>query len=380
MPVCCDCKQTLPRGEFAKSQAKKPAEARRCLDCAAKVQCGSNTGTSSNTCNDGPSTSSGTSHWQRVDLPPGVGSSAPVEPGRKAKMINLVGRKELNGTGCKIERLLPNGRVAVTVRHLPNTPLEHTEQLSVKPENLDVSYNCDPYGTHKTLDGGAVKLEECPICFERVIDPNGMSNDSASIWECCGQRTCNRCFVEQNTRGTNTDACPLCRADLSDCSPEACLKRIQVRADRGDANAMYNLGGFYDYGQAGVRMDQALARVWYEKAALKGEARAANNLGCSARDGEGGPINKQLAAKWFKVGAELGHVQAATNYAIALMRGDGVEKDVKAAERWLKASAKAGDELAEQQLEVLQMMNSGEFDRYMSSMTIGPSGITFKRG
>ena len=57
------------------------------------------------------------------------------------------------------------------------------------------------------------------------------------------------------------------------------------------------------------------------------------------------------------------------------MRGDGVEQDAKAAERWLKASAKAGDELAEQQLEVLQVMNNGEFDRYMSSMTIGPSGI-----
>jgi len=296
-------------------------------------------------------------------------------------MINLVGRKELNGTGCIISKLLPNGRVAVTVCHLPNTPLEHTEQLSVRSENLDVSYKCNPYGTDKNLDGDAVKLEECPICFERVVDPNGMSNARSTIWECCGQRTCNRCFFDHNTKGTNRDACPLCRADLSDGSPEACLKRIQARADRGDANAMYNMGGFYDYGQAGVRKDQALARVWYEKAALKGEARAASNLGCSHRDGEGGPINKQLAVKWFKVGAELGHVQAATNYAIALMRGDGVEKDTKAAERWLKASAKAGDELAVQQLEVLQMMNSGEFNRFMSSTTFGPGGsVSFKMG
>lgn len=34
MPTCCDCKENLGKGKFAKSQRKKPSDKRRCLDCA----------------------------------------------------------------------------------------------------------------------------------------------------------------------------------------------------------------------------------------------------------------------------------------------------------------------------------------------------------
>jgi hypothetical protein len=37
MPGCCDCNQNLDKGRFAKSQLKKSASARRCLDCAALI-------------------------------------------------------------------------------------------------------------------------------------------------------------------------------------------------------------------------------------------------------------------------------------------------------------------------------------------------------
>ena len=44
-------------------------------------------------------------------------------------------------------------------------------------------------------------------------------------------------------------------------------------------------------------------------------------LGCSFRDGEGGPKDLQQAAHWFKVAADLGQTQACTNLGIAYMRG-----------------------------------------------------------
>ena len=34
MPTCCDCKEDLPRANFASSQFKKPASDRRCKQCA----------------------------------------------------------------------------------------------------------------------------------------------------------------------------------------------------------------------------------------------------------------------------------------------------------------------------------------------------------
>ena len=37
MPSCCDCNQNLEKNSFAKSQLKKPASSRRCLDCAATI-------------------------------------------------------------------------------------------------------------------------------------------------------------------------------------------------------------------------------------------------------------------------------------------------------------------------------------------------------
>ena len=67
----------------------------------------------------------------------------------------------------------------------------------------------------------------------------------------------------------------MCRSDTSDSSEAASVKKIRKRANRGDANAMYNLGGYYDTGRLGVIQNQALARIWYQKAAEKGEARGA---------------------------------------------------------------------------------------------------------
>ena len=40
----------------------------------------------------------------------------------------------------------------------------------------------------------------------------------------------------------------MCRSDTSDSSEAASVKKIRKRANRGDANAMYNLGGYYDSG------------------------------------------------------------------------------------------------------------------------------------
>ena len=49
-------------------------------------------------------------------------------------------------------------------------------------------------------------------------------------------------------------------------------------AEQGNAEAQYNLGGMYAYGQD-VRQDDAEALRWYRKAAEQGNAEAQYNLG-----------------------------------------------------------------------------------------------------
>ena len=209
----------------------------------------------------------------------------PIEPGRTARVVGLVNRRDLNGEHVSIKKILDNGRVECEVIHLESTDYETRESIAIRPHNLEVNYNV----TSREWGQG---IEECPICLDTKMD----TTTNASIMECCGGKICKKCFVETQ-KTEQKDVCPLCRSDTSDSSEAASVKKIRKRANRGDANAMYNLGGYYDSGRLGVIQNQALARIWYQKAAEKGEARGAHNLGCSYRDGEGGPIDKVAAGK-----------------------------------------------------------------------------------
>eukprot|EP00584_Thalassiosira_punctigera_P024736 CAMPEP_0172553636 /NCGR_PEP_ID=MMETSP1067-20121228/51321_1 /TAXON_ID=265564 ORGANISM="Thalassiosira punctigera, Strain Tpunct2005C2" /NCGR_SAMPLE_ID=MMETSP1067 /ASSEMBLY_ACC=CAM_ASM_000444 /LENGTH=343 /DNA_ID=CAMNT_0013341851 /DNA_START=23 /DNA_END=1051 /DNA_ORIENTATION=+ len=279
-----------------------------------------------------------------------------IEPGRTAVVHGLVNRSDLNGQEVTVKELLRSGRVAVEIIHLQGSQLESKEVVAIRPENLEVRWSnindtsTDTSGNNGMLDWG-IEESECPICMDTMMNPA----KNSSYMECCGGAICKNCFVKtQFTR--QRDSCPLCRADTSDTSAAASVRKVRDRANRGDANAMYNLGAYYDGGM-GVPRDQALARVWYKKAAEKGETRAAHNLACSCRDGEGGPVDKALAANYFRMAAENGHVQATTCLGIALMRGDGVERDMVEAKKWLRKGANAGDELAMQQLQIIGMMS-----------------------
>ena len=109
--------------------------------------------------------------------------------------------------------------------------------------------------------------------------------------------------------------------------------------------------------------------------------RAAHNLACSYRDGEGGPVDKVMAAKYFRMAAEKGHVQAMTCLGIAYMTGDGVDDlDLDEAKKWLKRGANAGDELAVQQLEMLDMMSKMSSMGSNFSCSSNPGSMMFSFG
>ncbi len=55
------------------------------------------------------------------------------------------------------------------------------------------------------------------------------------------------------------------------------LERARKAAEQGHAEAQYNLGGFYVFGD-GVKQDYAEAVKWYRKAAAQGDAQAISVL------------------------------------------------------------------------------------------------------
>jgi cell division septation protein DedD len=93
-------------------------------------------------------------------------------------------------------------------------------------------------------------------------------------------------------------------------------------AEKGDADAAFNLGQAYRLGR-GVPANIAAATTWFQRAAAKGHVDAETTLGLllfENGDQAGG-------LKWLKAAAEKGEPRALLVYGTALVNGDGVKRD-----------------------------------------------------
>ena len=80
-------------------------------------------------------------------------------------------------------------------------------------------------------------------------------------------------------------------------------------AERGNAQAQFNLGMMYENGQ-GVRQDDAEAFKWYQQAAEQGYAPAQVLLGAMYKNGQGVRQDDAEAVKWYRQAAEQGYSPA----------------------------------------------------------------------
>jgi Sel1 repeat-containing protein len=100
-------------------------------------------------------------------------------------------------------------------------------------------------------------------------------------------------------------------ADILDLyQPSADLLNLIAAAQKGDADAQYNLGGIYQSGVGatsggghGVRQDSAEALKWFRKAAEQGDLRAQHSLGFMYSVGQGVPQNYVEAYRWYNLAA-----------------------------------------------------------------------------
>jgi TPR repeat protein len=82
----------------------------------------------------------------------------------------------------------------------------------------------------------------------------------------------------------------------------AAVAELRAKAEAGDANAQFNLGGGYGVGY-GVPQDYAQAAAWYRKAADQGHAGAQFPLGVMYEVGRGVSQDYVEAHKWYSLGA-----------------------------------------------------------------------------
>lgn len=71
-------------------------------------------------------------------------------------------------------------------------------------------------------------------------------------------------------------------------------------AEAGNAQAQYELAGFYHWGRVGAaNFDKA--RKWYDRSARQGNVDAMVGLAIMNATGQGGPVDRQAAVKWLVI-------------------------------------------------------------------------------
>ena len=120
---------------------------------------------------------------------------------------------------------------------------------------------------------------------------------------------------------------------------------LRARARRGQAEAQFQLGVCYRFGQ-GVSKDEAEALKWYLKAAAQGHEKAQYNVGVCYDAGTGVAQDHEEAARWYRKAAQRGHAKAAYNLAVDYKYGQGVARDDAEAFAWFDFAASRGEAVA----------------------------------
>ena len=87
---------------------------------------------------------------------------------------------------------------------------------------------------------------------------------------------------------------------------------LRALAERGDAQAQFNLGVKYANGR-GVRQDDEEAVKWFTLAAEQGDASAQFSLGVMYEKGHGVSRDDDEAVKWYRLAAKQGYANAQRN-------------------------------------------------------------------
>ena len=140
------------------------------------------------------------------------------------------------------------------------------------------------------------------------------------------------------------------------------LSHWQKLADKGSANAQFNLGAMYDNGD-GVPEDDTEAAKWYLQAADQGHLNAQFNLGVMYENGEGVAENPVEAATWYRKAADQGDYRSQYNLGALYANGEGVPQSYSESYVWLNIAAKSGNKnLALKRDRAAEKLTAGELD------------------
>lgn len=117
----------------------------------------------------------------------------------------------------------------------------------------------------------------------------------------------------------------------------AAIKEWRPLADKGDADAQFNMGQAYKMGR-GVPANIKIAGGWFQKAAAQGHEHAQTNYGIILYD----TGNRAAALPWLKKAADRGDPRAQYALAVELTNGQIIGQDFTRAYALMTRSAAQG--------------------------------------
>ena len=119
---------------------------------------------------------------------------------------------------------------------------------------------------------------------------------------------------------------------LSGCNKVDKTAQYLELAERGDAEAQFQLGSRYTTGEESIK--------WLRKAAEQGHAEAQGALASRYYYGESSLLeDKEEAAKWMRKSAEGGHGMGQLRLGDYYLKGEGVAEDKVEAVKWYRKAA-----------------------------------------
>ncbi len=140
--------------------------------------------------------------------------------------------------------------------------------------------------------------------------------------------------------------------------PQDDALQISARAKAGDAQAQYQLAGFYESAPDDSR-DLQKAAHWYQMAAEQGHPEAAENLGLMYNEGRGKEKDPARAFFWFERASQAGSARGKYSLGLAYYHGQGTNRDFGAAGRWYREASAQGYARAMNNLGIMHGLGEG---------------------
>lgn len=130
-------------------------------------------------------------------------------------------------------------------------------------------------------------------------------------------------------------------------STEAVFERKLEQAQKGDAEAQYDVAYRYEKGR-GIEEDDDEAFVWYGKSADQGLDKAQYKIGISYLKGSGVDKDPEVARVWLKKAADQGYPPA--QYQLGKLLADKRNREYDNALVWLQKAQDNGYEPATREI------------------------------